>query len=84
MDVLGDPEQDVNTYYGLWLNINILFGLVQIFMSQSIAVHSIHLTTIFSLANLTKQLTRISCTYFCLFVLLFDLILYVPSTIFQL
>ena len=44
--------------------------LVRFFMSKSTAMvmlgRSVHLTTIFSWASLTKQLTSTFCTYFCL------------------
>ena len=47
---------------------NSSFCLVRCFTSQSTAMvtsgRSVHLTTLFTWANLTKQLTRTSCTYF--------------------
>ena len=46
----------------------LLFGLVWFFTSQSTARvmsgRSVHLTTFFPWASLTKQLTSTSCTYF--------------------
>ena len=51
-----------------WTNGWMDWGLVWFFTSRSTAMvmsgRSVHLTTLFSRASLTKQLTSTSCTYF--------------------
>ena len=54
-----------------WQQILYQFGLVRFFTSQSTAMvmlgRSVHLTTLFSWASLTKRLASISITYFRLY-----------------
>ena len=65
MDLFHYLNNGYKTVFKL-VNIKDLFGLVLYVPDTVMAIlrQSLHLTTLFSGASLTKQLTSTSCTYF--------------------